>query len=129
MVLATPSRREHPLAAYASCMNACEACVIACSACSPPPQGSAWAQDGPTADLEVCIQLCQLAVHAMARRAAMVPAACAACARSCEALAHACMLLGDAEHRRCARACYRAAQECYRHAALRRHEPAEALAA
>lgn len=110
---------------YFSCISACEACVVACSAC-PDDISLADTAQADRMEASVCIQVCQLALHAMANQAAIVPAACSACARACEALARKCTQLRSAEYQWCARACYRAAQECRKLAAVLRKELAEA---
>ena len=109
-------------------MSACEACVIACGACPREPGTGRTPATEPGFEAAVCIQLCELALHAMSNGGAIVPAACTACARACEALARHCMLLGQPTYHECARACYRAARECYRLAAMLREELAAASA-
>lgn len=103
--------------AWSTCMSACEACLVACGACVGAERAAGEPMTAAMADALVCMQLCELALHAMANGAVIAPAACAACARSCEKLARDCMLLSQPEYRLCARACYRAARECDRLAA------------
>ena len=95
-------------------MSTCEACLIACSACVAELRRGGLSAAGPMLDAVTCVQACELALHAMNGDAMIAPAACSACARTCEALARDCMLLNQPEYRRCAQACYRAARECRR---------------
>ena len=96
---------------YAACMTAGEACVLACGDCAGGLRREGSPEPQLLYDITVCIQLCELALHALANDGALVPAACVTSARCCEALARRCMLLGGPQYRLCARACYRAAQE------------------
>lgn len=106
----TSSASRHP-DAYSSCIGACEAFLVASAGISR----SSWhAHAGVQIDTTVCVQLCELAVHAMATDAAMAAAACTAFAHCCEELASDCMLLSQPEYHRCAQAGYRAALECRR---------------
>ena len=111
--------RDPSVPDYSACMSACEVCVITCNAClvGVRPGGE------PLPAAQVCIQACELALHAMASEALIAPAACSACARCCESLALDCMLLGKPEFTRCAQACYRAAHECSKVATLRAGTP------
>jgi hypothetical protein len=107
----TSSANVHTPEAYSSCIDACEAFLVACAGVSR----SSWhAQAGVQVDTTVCVQLCELAVHAMATDGVMAAAVCTASAHCCEALASDCMLLSQPEYRRCAQAAYRAALECRR---------------
>jgi hypothetical protein len=101
----------YTLEAYSSCIDACEAFLVACGGVSR----SSWhAQAGVQLDTTVSVQLCELAVHAMATEGAMTAAACTAFAHCSEELASDCMLLSQPEYDRCAQAAYRAALECRR---------------
>lgn len=95
-------------------MSACEACLLACNACIEVTRATGLSAAQFVMDATVCVQACELALHAMAGDGAIARSACSAAARSCEGLARDCMLLPYQEYRRCAQACYRAAMECHR---------------
>ncbi len=88
--------------------------MLACGDCTLHLRANAALEPRLLHDVGVCMQVCELALRAMSGDGALVPAACAASARCCEALASRCMLMPEPEYMRCARACYRAAQECMR---------------
>jgi hypothetical protein len=112
--LSTLARPRSRPGAIPTCMSACEACVLACGECAAWLRQSETPHAGLLYELSVCVHVCELALHAMSRGGEILPAACAASARSCEALARKCMLLPEPQFRSCVRACYRAAQECSR---------------
>lgn len=109
----TQGRRSAP-ADYSACMSACEACLVACHACTPPGQPGSPGAVAALPDATLCVQACELALHAMGSDALIAPSACRACARCCEALARDYMLLGAPQQRACAQACWRAARECHK---------------
>lgn len=116
----TPPAALAAVPPFSSCITACEACLVACRACPDPLRASSAGKSMP--ELLQCMQLCEMALHALWTQARMAPAACEVFARSCEKVAAVFMLLPATEPRRCARACYRAAQECRKVAALGLHE-------
>jgi len=104
---------------FEACINACEACVLACV------DAVREFQLAPEADVMVltleCAQVCELAVTAMERGGALAPHACSAAAKLCARAAAECGRHRQAGSRACARACSRAARECGRVTAARRH--------
>lgn len=112
---------------YSTCIDACEACVLACHAWSTEP-AAAWDGGGLTAVRE-CTQACELAIFSMTRNGCVAEAACSVCARLCEDCGRQCARHEDAASRRCAQACARAAQECRRVLERVRGSAHEALAA
>jgi len=120
----TTRARGDSSVSFSECMSAVEACVIAC--CEAPAQEGHCRSDAPGFDALVCVQLCDLALHALREQSTSVPAVCTVCAHACEELARSFMLLSGAEYRWSARACYRAAQECRKLAVRVRAETAVA---
>lgn len=95
---------------YSECIDACEACVLACEKFST----RACVADDVLRRAMECTQACELAIIAMSRDGCIAPAACSACARLCEACEKSCLACEDPEAWACARACARAAAGCYR---------------
>lgn len=107
---------------FASCIQRCHACALACDRCVLASLGEAEpgiyaACIALAAD---CAQACRLAAAYMARSSPQAVAACDFCARICDACAEECVrhVAPDRQKaghcRDCAESCYRCAEECRR---------------
>ncbi|MCC2632264.1 MAG: ferredoxin [Ramlibacter sp.] len=101
---------------YASCIQACHACVAECNHCA-----MACLQEDNVKMMARCIaldvdcaEICALAAAAMARGSENARRICAACADVCQACGDECGKHRHDHCQRCAAACRRCAEECRR---------------
>lgn len=103
-----------PAIDYKACMDACQACVIACNtfaaACLKESDVQMMAAC-IAQDLE-CAQICELAVAAMARQSPHAPDICRLCAQICQACADECSKHSHDHCQTCAAACQQCAMSC-----------------
>ncbi len=95
----------------ASCIEACQACLVACERCI-----DAHLDEGGMAECtRLCrdgAYLCALCTSLMARLSRFHPDACALCATVCRACAEECQRHDEDHCRECAQACVACAEEC-----------------
>ena len=104
---------------YQSCIDACNACALACdhcfASCLREKEVKAMAH---CIELDIdCAAICRLAAGYMARGSELAGMICGACAEVCDACAQECEKHSMEHCRQCAEACRRCAQECRKMAA------------
>jgi len=104
---------------YASCMDACVKCALACHHCSAACLDEDDVKHmAPCVALDMdCAAICELAAAAMARESANANAFCRVCAEVCEVCADECAQHTAGHCQACAEACRSCASACRQMAA------------
>lgn len=99
---------------YQECIDACNACMVACETCASEcldEQNVDMMTDCIRLDRS-CADICALAAREMSRDSALVSKVCALCAEICQACGNECKKHDHDHCQRCAEACRACAAAC-----------------